>query len=43
MVRALEASTMRPVIDRHFPLDELVTAFRHQESGQHFGKIVLDI
>lgn len=43
MVRALEASTVRPVIDRHFPLDALVAAFRHQESGTHFGKIVLDI
>jgi len=43
MVRALEASTLRPVIDRHFPLDALVAAFRHQESGAHFGKIVLDI
>ena len=43
MVRAMEASTLRPVIDRHFALDELVAAFRHQESGQHFGKIVLDI
>ena len=43
MVRALEASTMRPVIDRHFALDDLVAAFRHQESGKHFGKIVLDI
>lgn len=43
MVRALEASTLRPVIDRHFALDDLVPAFRHQESGKHFGKIVLDI
>lgn len=43
MVRAIEASTMRPVIDRHFALDDLVAAFRHQDSGKHFGKIVLDI
>ncbi|MGY0556434.1 zinc-dependent alcohol dehydrogenase family protein [Lysobacter sp. A421] len=43
MVRALDASTLRPVIDRHFALDDLVAAFRHQESGKHFGKIVLDI
>lgn len=43
MVRALEATTLRPVIDRHFALDDLVAAFRHQESGKHFGKIVLDI
>jgi NADPH:quinone reductase-like Zn-dependent oxidoreductase len=43
MVRALEASTLRPVIDRHFALEDIVAAFRHQESGVHFGKIVLDI
>ena len=43
MVRAMEASTLRPVIDRHFALEDIVAAFRHQESGSHFGKIVLDI
>ena len=43
MVYALEACTLRPIIDRRFPLDELVNAFRYQESGQHFGKIVVDI
>ena len=43
MVRALEASTLRPMIDRHFALEDIVAAFRHQESGAHFGKIVLDI
>ncbi len=43
MVRAIEANGLRPVIDRHFPLEQIVAAFRHQESGRHFGKIVLDI
>ncbi|HEX5515412.1 MAG TPA: NAD(P)-dependent alcohol dehydrogenase [Gammaproteobacteria bacterium] len=43
MIRAIETSGLRPVIDRHFPLDELVAAFRYEESGRHFGKIVLDI
>lgn len=43
MVRAVEANALRPLIDRHFALDDLVAAFRHQESGHHFGKIVLDI
>ncbi|MBJ7576101.1 NAD(P)-dependent alcohol dehydrogenase [Luteimonas sp. MC1828] len=43
MVRALDAGSLRPVIDRHFALDDLVAAFRHQESGSHFGKIVLDL
>ena len=43
MIRAIEASGMRPIIDSHFPLEGLVEAFRHQESNQHFGKICLDI
>ena len=43
MVRAMEASSLRPVIDSHFALEDIVAAFRHQESGSHFGKIVLDI
>lgn len=42
-VRAIEVTQLRPVIDRHFPLDEIVAAFQYQASGQHFGKIVLDI
>lgn len=42
-VRAIEATQLRPVIDRHFPLDDIVAAFQYQASGQHFGKIVLDI
>ncbi|ONF95548.1 zinc-dependent alcohol dehydrogenase family protein [Sphingomonas jeddahensis] len=43
MVRAIEANSIKPVIDRHFPLEEIADAFRHQESGKHFGKICLDI
>ncbi|NLA89701.1 MAG: NAD(P)-dependent alcohol dehydrogenase [Alcaligenaceae bacterium] len=42
-IRALEMTQLRPVIDRHFPLEELVDAFKYQASGRHFGKIVLDI
>lgn len=42
-VRAIEATGMRPVIDRHFQLDDIVAAFQYQASGQHFGKIVIDI
>lgn len=41
-VRALEGATWRPVIDRRFALDELAAAFRHQESGAHFGKIAVE-
>ncbi|QIB49867.1 NAD(P)-dependent alcohol dehydrogenase [Pseudomonas sp. OIL-1] len=42
MVRALESIEMRPVIDRSFTLGEIAVAFRHQESGKHFGKICLE-
>lgn len=42
-VRAINATGLRPVIDRSFPLEDLVAAFQYQASGQHFGKIVLEI
>lgn len=40
-VRALEATGIRPVIDSSFPLEKIAEAFRHEESGRHFGKICL--
>ncbi|HEX8593566.1 MAG TPA: NAD(P)-dependent alcohol dehydrogenase [Pseudomonas sp.] len=43
MIRAINASGMRPVIDRHFAMADIVQAFRYQETNQHFGKICLDI
>ena len=43
MVRAIEAIGLRPVIDSRFPLEQLADAFRHQESGRHFGKIVVEM
>lgn len=39
LVRAIEATQTRPVIDRTFELPALADAFRYQESGEHFGKI----
>ncbi|MBB3473556.1 NAD(P)-dependent alcohol dehydrogenase [Sphingomonas sp. BK345] len=38
-VRAIDATGIRPVIDRRFPLAELPDAFRLQQSSGHFGKI----
>lgn len=43
MIRAIDETGLQPVIDRHFPLEQIVDAFRYQESNQHFGKICLDI
>ncbi|MFI6791725.1 zinc-dependent alcohol dehydrogenase family protein [Nonomuraea sp. NPDC050383] len=37
----LRAGTLRPVVDRLFPLEEIVEAHRHMESGAQFGKIVV--
>lgn len=38
-VAALDATGIRPVMDRRFGLEELAEAFRFQEGGDHFGKI----
>lgn len=32
---------LRPIVDKVFPFEKLREAFRHMESGSHFGKIVL--
>lgn len=42
LVAAINKNGFRPVIDKTFAFDELADAFRYQESGQHFGKIVLE-
>ena len=39
-ITALEQTDIHPVIDRSFPLENLADAFRLQEKGGHFGKIV---
>lgn len=41
LVRGLDATGIKPVIDSTFALDEIADAFRHQESQKHFGKICL--
>ncbi|MDR2308986.1 MAG: NAD(P)-dependent alcohol dehydrogenase [Paucimonas sp.] len=42
MVRAIDANGLRPVVDKHFELEQIVEAFRYQESNRHFGKICLN-
>ncbi|MFY0732993.1 MULTISPECIES: zinc-dependent alcohol dehydrogenase family protein [Aurantimonas] len=42
MVRAIDAIGLKPVIDRSFALEDIADAFRHEESGAHFGKICLE-
>jgi NADPH:quinone reductase-like Zn-dependent oxidoreductase len=43
MLKAIEVSRMRPVVDRVFPFDQAVDALKYLESGAHFGKVVISI
>jgi NADPH:quinone reductase-like Zn-dependent oxidoreductase len=44
MNRALAAAPdVRPVVDRVFPFGAFAEAFRHLQSGAHFGKVVLRV
>ncbi|WP_372982129.1 NAD(P)-dependent alcohol dehydrogenase [Marinobacter sediminum] len=42
MIRAIEANDMHPILDKSFGLEDIADAFRHEESGRHFGKICLE-
>ncbi|KQZ77311.1 NADPH:quinone oxidoreductase [Sphingopyxis sp. Root214] len=43
MIAGVETNGIRPVLDQHFPLENLADAFRHQAANAHFGKIIVDI
>ncbi|WP_447758939.1 zinc-dependent alcohol dehydrogenase family protein [Sphingopyxis fribergensis] len=43
MIAGVEANGIRPILDQHFPLENLADAFRHQAANAHFGKIIVDI
>lgn len=39
----VEDGSLRPVMDRSFPLSDVAAAHARMEAGEHIGKIVLDI
>ncbi len=41
--RHLSVSGIRPVVDRTFPFGEAIEAYKHLQSGSHFGKVVVTI
>jgi NADPH:quinone reductase-like Zn-dependent oxidoreductase len=43
LVRALEASKIRPVVDKVFPFAEARAAYEYLQSGRHFGKVVVRV
>jgi NADPH:quinone reductase-like Zn-dependent oxidoreductase len=43
MNRAIAAARLKPVIDKVFSFEQARDAFRHLESGAHFGKVVVRV
>lgn len=39
----LESGRFRPVIDRHYPLAEIVEAYRYVDTGTKIGNVVIDV
>ena len=43
MIRAIAANRLRPIIDRQYPLRNIVGAFEYFESRRHFGKVCIEL
>lgn len=43
LVRAVVANRIVPVIDRVFPFEQALEAVRYFESGEHFGKVMIEV
>lgn len=41
--RLLESGEFAPLIDRHYPLAEIVTAYEYVETGRKIGNVVIDV
>jgi NADPH:quinone reductase-like Zn-dependent oxidoreductase len=39
----LESGAYRPVLDRAFPLEDIVDAYRYVESGRKVGNVVVTV
>jgi NADPH:quinone reductase-like Zn-dependent oxidoreductase len=43
MNRAIEARSIRPVIDKIFPFEDAIAAYRYQDTGRFIGKVAISI
>lgn len=43
MNAAIEVNGMKPIVDRAYPFEQALDAYRYQQSGAHFGKVVIRI
>ena len=41
--KLIESGEFRPVIDRTYPLDQIVEAYRYVEAGQKTGNVVISL
>ncbi len=39
----IESGQFKPVIDRTYPLDQIVEAYRYVESGQKTGNVIISL
>jgi NADPH:quinone reductase-like Zn-dependent oxidoreductase len=43
VMRFADTARIQPVVDRVFTFDQVKEAYRHMESGSHFGKVVIAV
>jgi NADPH:quinone reductase-like Zn-dependent oxidoreductase len=43
MNRAITAAKLKPVVDKTFPLEDAIAAYKDFAAGKHFGKVVVTI
>lgn len=43
LLESVQYNKIRPVVDRVFPFEQAIEAFKYLESGVHFGKVVIKI
>jgi len=43
MNKAIAIGAMKPVIDKIFPFDDALAAFKYLQSAAHFGKVVISL
>jgi len=39
----IESGAFRPVVDRRYPLDQIVEAYRYVETGRKVGNVVISV